>query len=455
MRIEKLIQKHAIKTNSKNIQKGDIFVCALGQMDKNEYIEEAINNGASMVVTDKKYYHKKVFCCENTDAYLKEILDLKYNYPLSKINLIGVTGTDGKTTTVSILKDMLNGASIGTNGVEYHQSQIDLHNTTPDLVTLYDCFDKIRKQNIFDVAMEVSSESYLTKRIPYLKFDVGIFLNISNEHLDKHKTFTNYLECKKELLRNSKKCLINNDSEYFKDVTDGLDNYLTFGHNKGDLQILKEKMYYDKTIIKFKYQHKNYTIVSPLSGEYNVINLMAAVLCLLSMGYKINDVIQRICLIKKIPGRMESFSLNGKNIFIDYAHTLNATKKILLFLKKYSRKKIILVVGCAGDRYREKRPLIGDIALKYSKKVIFTSDDPRWENPSDIIKEMLAKTKRKNYYIVLSRSDAIKTALNIAGKNDLVVILGKGRDNYMAIQNELVPYSDIDVLNAYFNMKLS
>lgn len=454
MRIEKLIKKHEIRINSKDVKKNDIFVCALGTDDKNKYIRDALDRGASMIITDKDYQDKRVFKCQNVIEYLKTILEIKYNEPLNKIKLIGVTGTDGKTTTVSIIRDMLDGASIGTNGLELQNKHINLHNTTPDLVSLYKCFNLIKENNINNVAMEVSSESYLTNRIPTLQFDVGIFLNISNEHLDKHKDFKNYLECKKELLRNSKIKIINHDCEYFKDITAGLDNYLTFGHQKGDIKIISEKLFLNKTIIKFKYLNKKYQIISPLSGKYNVANLMSCMLCLLSLGYKIEDVIEKIKMIKTIPGRMEYFKVNNKNIFIDYAHTLNATKEILCFLKKYSKKKLIVVLGCAGDRYKEKRPLIGEIALKYARQVVFTSDDPRWEEPKSIIKEMLSKTKRKNYFIILSRSDAIKTAINIAKKNDLVVILGKGRDNYMAIQNEMVPYSDIKVLEEYFNVKL-
>ena len=451
MRIEKLIKKHEIKTNSKDIKKGDIFVCTLGNLDKNKYIDDAIKKGCKLVITDRDIDKKvKYVKKDNLDLYLKEILELKYDNPLKDKTLIGITGTDGKTTTATILRYMLEGASIGTNGFEYHYNKIDLENTTPSLDYLYKYFYLNNKEKIKNIIMEVSSESYLTKRIPGLFFDVGIFLNISNEHLDKHKTFNNYLACKKMLLKNSKIKIINHDSKYFKEITKDLDNYLTFGKKKSDLEIIKYKLSYDKSVILFKYKAVKYKIESPLLGEYNVYNLCSCILCLLALGYEIKDILKKIKYIKDIPGRMEKISVLNKNVLIDYAHTEKATLSILKFLKKYSKKNIISIVGCAGGRYKEKRKLIGRYALKYSKIVIFTSDDYRMEDPKTIIDEMLSGSKKKNFIVILKREEAINKALNIARSNDLVLILGKGRDNYLAVGNTKIKYSDIDVLKKYY-----
>ncbi len=448
----KLIKNNDIKTNSKDINKGDIFVCALGNYDKNIYINDAIDKSCSFIVTnidinDKVDYLK----VDNPNLYLKKMLDEKYEYPLLNKTLIGVTGTDGKTTVVTIIRDMLNGASIGTNGLEFNEFNKNLCNTTPNLVELYECFDIINKNNIKVISMEVSSESYLTNRIPYLLFDIGIFLNISKEHLDKHKSFDNYLMCKKKLLLNSKIKIINRDDSHFTKIVKGLGNYLTFGKKKSDLQIINYHLYIDKTEITFKYQKKKYYVISPLLGEYNIFNLAAAIITLLGLGYDIEDVIKRIKNIKNPKGRMELLRVNNKLVMIDYAHTIKATERILNFLNKFYHKKIITVVGCAGGRYKEKRPLIGKSVLKFSKMVIFTSDDPRWDDPNDIISEMIGKSKNKNYYIEIDREKAIKKALDIVGKNEILLILGKGRDNYMAIYDEIINYSDIDVLKKYDN----
>ena len=446
MKIENLVKKKNIRVNTKDITKGDIFVCTTGIMDKNEFIPDAIKKGCSIIITDKdinyKVNHIKV---NNINGYLRYLLDIKYNYPLDNVNLIGVTGTDGKTTTASIIKDMLNGSYIGTNGVRHEDMIIDTNNTTPSIDYLFEYFSIFKKRKVKDIVMEVSSESYLTKRIPTLKFNVGVFLNISYEHLDKHHTFENYLACKKELLNNSDIKIINRDDQYFKEITKDIDNYLTFGKKRSDLRIKNYQLLEDKTIITYIYQKKEYEIISPLIGEYNVYNLAAAILTLLSLNYSMNDIIGRINNITVIPGRMEHFYINNKHIVIDYAHTIKATKEVLKFMDLFHHQKIITVLGCAGGRYQEKRPLIGKIVLKYSKKAIFTIDDPRWEKPEDIIKNMLSETKKKNYEIVTNREDAIKRAIQIAN-DDLVLILGKGRDNYMIIGDDKIPYSDIDVL---------
>lgn len=453
MKIEKLIKKHDIKTNTKNIKKGDIFFCALGNINKNEFIPDAIKKKCSLVVSDKNINYKvKKIICNDINTYLKKMLDLKYHYPLNNKTLIGITGTDGKTTCASIIKDMLEGAYIGTNGFILNDLERKTQNTTPSLDELYQYFDLINKKNISNIVMEVSSEAYLTKRIPNLLFDVGIFLNISNEHLDKHKNFDNYLKCKKELLQNSNMKIINRDDKHYKQIILNIDNYQTFGKKRSDLQIIKYKLFFDKTIILFKYCKRKYQIISPLIGEYNVYNLAAAILCLISLNYKMDDIIKRISYIKQIPGRMEKICIMDKLILIDYAHTINATKEVLKFVKRYSKRKIITVVGCAGGRYQEKRCLIGKIVLKYSYKVFFTMDDPRWEDPNTIIQEMIGSSKKKNYQIILNREEAIKKALDMANDKYLVLILGKGRDNYLIVKDKKIEYSDINVINNYQNM---
>lgn len=447
MNIENIVKKRNIRVNTKDIKKGDIFVCATGIMDKNQYIGDAIAKGCSLVITDQKISDKiNHLEVKDINNYLRYLLDIKFHYPLDNVNLIGVTGTDGKTTTATIIKDIIHGSYIGTNGVIYNDINIDTNNTTPSIDYLFEYFELFQKHHVQDIVMEVSSESYLTRRIPTMKFKVGVFLNISPEHLDKHKTFANYLACKKKLLENSEIKIVNHDSKYFKDIVKDLDSYLTFGKKKSDLTIKNFQLFEDHTIITFVYQKKDYQVVSPLQGEYNVYNLGAAILTMLSLNYSMEDIISRINYIKIIPGRMERFIINKKNVVIDYAHTIKATEEILKFMDNFHHKKIITVLGCAGGRYKEKRSIIGDIVLKYSKTGIFTMDDPRDEDINHIISDMLSGTKRKNYIIMTDREDAIRKAIAIAKEDDLVLILGKGRDNYMLIGNNKIPYSDIDVL---------
>lgn len=449
MKIERLIKRKNLKVDSREIKKKDIFICTLGNYDKNKYIDEVYNK-CSLVISNQSNHSIKT---NNPALFLYEALDYKYHYPLLNKNIIGITGTDGKTTCATILRYMLNGASIGTNGLELNNYHTSLLNTTPNLIELFKCFNIINKRNISNIIMEVSSESYLTKRIPYLFFDVGIFLNISKEHLDKHPNFKNYLNCKKELLKNSRIKIINRDSHYYHVIKKNINNYLTFGKKKSDLQLIKYNLAMDKTTFLIRYKKKKYWVNSPLLGIYNIYNLMASILTMLSLGYEIEDVIKRISLIKTIPGRMEKLNYQDKHIIIDYAHTICATKKVLFFLAKYANKKIITIVGCAGGRFKEKRKIIGKYVLQYSFLAIFTMDDPRDENPYMIVDEMLNNSKRKNYLIEINRQKAIEKALSMANDNNIILILGKGRDNYMAIGDKKIKYSDISVIDNYLNTK--
>ena len=204
-----------IVLNSKDVKEGDIFIPYGGIENRNKYIEDALNKKCSLVITNEKYNHEKVKTVKNLDKEIINVFNKYYNYPLKKINLIGVTGTDGKTTIASILKDLLKTTLIGTNGFLLNSKYYSLNNTTPTLDVLYDCFSKSLLNNYHNVVMEVSSEAYLTNRIGKLPFDIGILTDITLDHLDKHKTFENYLECKLKLFKNSRIAILNRDSKYY------------------------------------------------------------------------------------------------------------------------------------------------------------------------------------------------------------------------------------------------
>lgn len=434
--------------NSKDIKKGDLFI-PYGGIDRYKYISDALKKGCSLVISDKEYKSKKIFKINNLDKKIVSILNKYYNYPLKNIKLIGVTGTDGKTTVTSILSDLLKCPSIGTNGFVLGNNNYPLNNTTPSIDILYDCFKKSCNFNYKNIVMEVSSEAYLTNRIGLLPFDIAIFTNITKDHLDKHKTFDNYLECKLKLFKNSKISILNRDSKYYYKFKDNSHISYSYGFKIGsDLKILYYKLFIDKSLICFKYQGKKYKLYYNLLGKFNVYNIACIILTMLKLGYKIDEILERFKNIKQISGRMEIFSINNKTIVLDYAHTANATLNILKFFRKFN-KNIITIVGCAGDRYKEKRKEIGSIVLKYSKLVIFTMDDPRYENPNTIIDEMIGSTRKNNYIKILDRKKAIKYAILNSRETDLILILGKGRDNYMLINNKKIKYSDYDVIKSF------
>ena len=430
--------------NSKNVKKGDLFIPFGGVIDRNKYISDAIKKHCSAVITDKKYEDKKVFFVNDLKKEIINIFNIYYDFPLKNTKLIGVTGTDGKTTIASIISDMLNCPSIGTNGFKFNNNYIKLNNTTPSIDILYNLFNNCR--NSKNVVMEVSSEAYLTNRIGSLEFDVGILSNITVDHLDKHKSIDNYINCKLELFKHSKISILNHDSKYFDLFKNNSRKYLSYGfYKKSDLRIIKYKLYVDYSIIWFKYNKKIYKVKYKLVGIFNVYNIACSILTLISLGYKIDNIIERINNINGVLGRMDVVYNRKYKIIIDYAHTENSTLNVLKFYRKFSHH-IITIVGCAGGRYKEKRKVIGNIVLKYSKLVIFTMDDPRNEKVRSIIDEMISNNRRKNYLIIEDRKIAIERGISLCKKNYILLILGKGCDNYMLVNNKKIPYSDYETV---------
>ena len=445
------IKFNHIVLNSKDIKVGDLFIPYGGVTDRSIYIKDALDKNCSYVITNHDYDDERVIKVKDLDKEIINIFNEYYNYPLKDIKLIGVTGTDGKTTIANTLSNLLNSPSIGTNGFIMNNKVTSLNNTTPSLDILYDCFNKARNNNFKNVVMEVSSEAYLTKRIGKLHFDIAIFTNITLDHLDKHKTFDNYLKCKLELFKNSKISILNHDSSYYQDFKEASKKSYSYGyHEDSDLKILSKKLYFNKSRMEFNYQGKNYKIEYPLLGEFNVYNMASIILTMLILGFNMDEILKRINNIKKVNGRMDIVYQDKFSIVIDYAHTANATLNVLKFYHKFN-KNIITILGCAGGRFKEKRKEIGKIVLKYSGLVIFTMDDPRDEDPLDIINDMLGSTRKTNYLKIVNREDAIKYAITNAKEGDLILILGKGCDNYMAINDKKIPYNDYEIVNKYLS----
>ena len=444
-----------IKINSKDVKEGDLFVCIKGvTKDRNDYIEEAINKGASAIVTNKDIkLNIPVIRVDNPNKELINLSKKFYDYDENKYKIIGVTGTNGKTTVASIIKDMIGESCgyIGTNGLQSKNIDEQIRNTTPDADRLYKYFKLLNEDNCNVICMETSSEAFYRKRLKNLKFDIGIVTNVTEDHLNIHKTIKNYLNCKKELVKNIKYngySILNIDDKYFEDFNKiAKGHILTYGKKESTLQIIDFKEYLDKTNITLRYEDKSYNINSSLTGEYNVYNLCAAILTLISLNYSMNDIIKRIKNIKVPKGRCEflDFGQNYK-IILDYAHTTDAFLKIYKFLNKIKKGRVITVTGSAGGREKEKRKDMGKVVLDNSDYVIFTMDDPRYEDVNSIIDDLIEGCNKDNYERITNREEAIEKALSIAKNNDIVLIAGKGRDNYMAINDKYIPYSDFDVI---------
>lgn len=448
------IEIKGIVDDSRLIKPGYIFVTTRGfNVDHFDYIKSAILNGAVFLITDREIdFSFPHIIVDNIDKYYKDICLKFYDIDLNEFSFIGITGTDGKTTTATIISRLIkDSAYIGTNGLTINGKTISTNNTTPCISELYSDLKKVKDAGIKTVVMEVSSEALLHNRVDNIKFDIIGFTNITGDHLNIHGSFDNYVKDKMKLLD-----LVKNDGYVVFNGDDynlcGINSIYSFG--KGDCNYRIEDISYNKKNTMFNIINKDncYSIISPLRGEYNVYNVvMAFIICLL---YKVdsNELIEGIKKLDSINGRCELLDF-GQDflIVLDYAHTINGIRNILDTFKDY--KRIITVTGSAGGRDHSKRSIIGDIVMDKSDISIFTMDDPRWEDVDSIIDEMVGENK--NYIRIIDRKEAINYALSIAVKGDVVLILGKGRDNYMAIGSSKIKYNDYDVIKEYFDGKNS
>ena len=451
-----------IKINSKEVKPNDLFVCIKGaSVDRHDYVNDAINNGAVAVIASKKIDASvPVIYVNDTNLELANVCRKFYDYPEQKLGLIGITGTNGKTTVASIIKDLLGDdcGYLGTNGLICKNVNEKIRNTTPDADRLFKYFKKVVDNGCKYLSMEASSEAFFRNRLNEVFFKVGIITNITEDHLNVHKTIDNYVASKQEIINHIESdgvLILNTLDKYYEKTREKADcKVLTFGKGNADLEIVKIVEFINKTDITLKYQDKLYEITSPLLGEFNVYNLCASILTLLSLGYEINEIIKNIPNIKVPRGRMEFLNFGQDyHIIIDYAHTTDAFEKIYEFLNKVKTAKLITVTGSAGGREHEKRSSMGSLVLDNSDYVIFTMDDPRNENVNSIIDDLVRDSKKTNYERVIDRELAITKALDMAKRNDIILIAGKGDDDYMAVGNLYLPYKDENVVRNYFKIE--
>ncbi len=433
-----------IKTDSRKVKKGDIFV-AINTLnnDGHDYIEDALNNGASLVVSEEPIYKDKVIIVEDTKEYLSKYLKDNYYDEIKDIHLIGVTGTNGKTTSSYLIYEALNSlnikcAYIGTIGFYMNGFVRKLNNTTPELLEIYELLLECKKNNIEYVVMEVSSHALSLKRVKGLHFDIAVFTNLTQDHLDYHKTINNYRKEKEKLFSMCDKAIVNNDDKYsLYFIKENNDNY-TYGKTNSDY-ILSDITINDNST-SFKVNGKLYK--TKLLGIYNVYNIMNTLIILDILG--ICDEV-KVSLISKLNppvGRLEVINYKKSKIIVDYAHTPDAVSKVINCVKSFNKGKIITIIGCGGNRDKSKRSIMADISTSLSDFCIFTSDNPRYENQCDIFNDMLKGLKKDNYNIIEDRKVAIKHGIKMLNNNDFLLILGKGHEDYQIIGDKKYHFSD-------------
>jgi len=458
-----------ISFDSRQIRENNIFIAIKGyDLDGHNYIDESINNGATVVVcetlpkTINKY--EIVFIkvkCSKTALYT--ISSNLYSNPSSKIDLIGVTGTNGKTTITSLLYKLFNNQGIksgliSTIKIEYEEFTENSKNTTPDPILLNHHLNEMVKRNIKVCFVEVSSHGIKQKRVFGKDFKGIVFTNLTHDHIDYHKTFKDYRDTKKEVfdtLNKNSFALINIDDKNGKFMTQNSSarvyTYSIKSKSNFSCRIVEQQL--NGMLLNIQ----NSEIWTKLIGEFNAYNVLA----IYSVGkiYEIDslNLLTNISELNSVQGRLQSFLSNSNvTVIIDYAHTPDAVENVLTTINKIkkSNQNLITVIGCGGDRDKAKRSMIGKICSDLSYKVIFTSDNPRSENPESIIKDIVSGVSNYNnnkIMVEIERSKAIEEAKKNSEEGDIVLIAGKGHEDYQILKNKVIKFDDFKIAKKIFN----
>lgn len=448
-----------IQVDSRRVQKGDTFVALRGiSSDGHSYIDKAINNGATKIIAEEGKYSVETIIVKDTREYLTNYLKETYKDMLNDMVIIGVTGTNGKTTTAHLIYQTLNKLGkncsyIGTNGYYIGGEKMELPslpNTTPDILEQYQMYEESYKKGYKYVVLEASSQAICYGRIKGVKFDYAIFTNLSEEHLNFHQTMENYYLAKRQLFEQlTGTAIINYDDSYKDKFTLEKNKNFYYGFNGGDLVITKYENTSVDSLISYKYNNNEYEVKFNLVGKYNIYNVLATIALLINLGIAVNEINNAISLLESPSGRMEKINYKSNSIIIDYAHTPASLTNLFDTVNLINHNNIYTVFGCAGERDRALRSIMTQIILNNSKKMIITMDDPHNEDPTQIVNDMLDGNLLENYEICLDRSSAIKKGIDLLDKDDILLILGKGHEEYMVIGKEKIPFSDKKEVNSY------
>ncbi len=448
-----------IKTDSRKIKPGDTFVALKGINSNGEtYIEQAIQNGASKIVCEHGEYSVQTEHVIDTRAYVTNYLKQEYSHYLKEMTLIGITGTNGKTTSAYLLSELLNrlgkkSAYIGTIGFYIGETKKEaLNNTTPDICDLYELLLQAYEEECECVVLEVSSQGLSYGRLEGISFDIAIFTNLTQDHLDYHKTMENYALAKQKLFIDLKKdglAIINYDDSYKNYFLLEQNRNITYGFDGGDYQVTNFKM--NHLGMTFTYQHQNQKtqIKTNLIGKYNISNLLSCIIVLEQIGFSVEQIKQSVAYLNSPSGRMEMITYHDNLIVIDYAHTPDAMEKLISTIKEATSGNVYVVFGCTGSRDRLKRPIMTKIATDMCKYAILTSDDLHEEEFKTIIEDMTNHLENTNYEICMDRKKAIYKGIQLLQQKDVLLILGKGHEEFMIIKNQKIPFHDRTIVEEY------
>ncbi len=463
---DEILQATEIKNisfDTRTVTEGSLFVCIKGiRSDRHEYIQDAIQKGAVAVVSERPAETGSAInlVVENTNSALSYLSAAFYNNPQKKLRIVGVTGTNGKTTTTNLVKNMLEVCGykvglIGTNEIVIDKTSYPANATTPEAPELFSYLGKMAEENCDFAVMEVSSHSISLGRVAAIPFEIGIFTNLTQDHLDYHITMENYANTKAEFFRQCKISIINADSPYAETMkAQAANTVITYGINNAcDFQATEIESRADGVSYTVLCEKDPFRINFPIPGGFSIYNSLAV--CALSGALLVPDGFVRMALkkTKTVKGRCELVEIDKPyQVMIDYAHTPDGMENILSTVNGFKPARVITVFGCGGDRDKGKRPKMGAIAKQYSDLVVVTSDNPRSEDMQAIIDDIFTGiTDRTHVYSEPDRKKAIALAMSLAEENDIILLLGKGHETVQKFKDYEIEFDEREVVKSLCN----
>lgn len=459
-----------VQHDTRKVTENTCFVCIVGAVvDGHELVDEAVAKGATLIVAEKELsVAVPVLYVNDTQKALAQLSVLATGNPSSKLGMVGVTGTNGKTTITHVVASILddNNRSSGIIGTMYSKigdRQIPVANTTPDSLTTQQLLADMVADGLTHCAMEASSHALIQGRVRGIDFDVAVFTNLTQDHLEYHHTMEEYFLAKSLLfsqLGNAygeqgkrKLAVINIDDAYGERLIPlTAANVLTYGcQGRGDIQAQNVVVTNHGTSFDLLFLGELYPVTMKMIGDFNVYNILAAFGACYGLGLAPEAIIRSIAKIEGVKGRFQLVpNHRGVTAIVDYAHTPDGLENVLKTINKFAEGAVYCVVGCGGDRDPSKRPVMADVAMTYATHPVFTSDNPRTEDPTEIIKQMTRHLSGNKYVEIVERREAIEYALSKAEKHDVVLIAGKGHEDYQIIGTTKHHFDDVEIVNDYF-----
>lgn len=451
----------SIENDNRKVQPGSLFVCIKGYtVDGHDFAQSAEKNGAVAVLAERELsLNIPVIVVKNTKRAMALLADFFYEHPTQALHLVGITGTNGKTTTSHLIEKIFSdhGKKTGLIGTMYTKiagETFKTKNTTPESLTLQKTFKEMVDEGVTAAVMEVSSHALVEGRVHGCDYDVAVFTNLTQDHLDYHKTMDEYRQAKGLLFsqlgnafnsRKPKFAVLNVDDKASEQyITNTAARVVTYGiDQEADFYAKNIQMTARGTSFELWSPLGTYSINMKLIGKFSVYNVLASIAAAFVSGVPINKAISSIEEVEGVSGRFEAVSAGQDfSVIVDYSHTPDSLENALKTVRQFAEKRIFVVVGCGGDRDRTKRPLMAKIACQLATDPIFTSDNPRSEDPEAILREMEAGVIGEKYISITDRKQAIQYAVNEAKQGDVILIAGKGHETYQQIGREVFDFDD-------------